>query len=388
MKKLTILGSTGSVGEQSLDICDNLGAGIVALAAGRDVAKLEAQARRYRPEAVAIADEDQYNALRLALRDTDVKILAGRDGVCEAAAMSGADVVINAIMGFAGLRPTIAALEAGHDVALANKEALIAGGGLVTKTAQDNGARILPVDSEHSAIFQCMQAGERQDVRGIVLTASGGPFAGKTRQELADVKVADALTHPNWSMGAKITIDCASLMNKGLEFIEAMWLFDLTPEQIEIVVHRQSIIHSAVEFMDGSIIAQLSVPDMRGAIQYAITYPRHQSFSGKRLSLTDVGKLTFEKPDMAVFGCLGICIEAAKKGGSAPCVINAANEAAVDLFINGRIGFMDIERLVAAAHEAIVLPPPRSLRDIETADRLAREYVQSQYDHGKGTVVS
>ena len=382
LKKITLLGSTGSVGTQSLEVCRNLSCRVVALTAGSDVEKLAQQAHEFRPEVVAIADKSRYMALKTALQGLDVRILAGVEGICEAAALTQTDVVINSIVGIAGLRPTIAALEAGNTLALANKEALIAGGELVTRTARANGAAILPVDSEHSAILQCLQAGRREDVRGVILTASGGPFVGKTREELAGVTIQDALAHPNWSMGAKITVDCATLMNKGLEFIEAMWLFNLKPEQIEIVVHRQSVVHSAVEYADGSVIAQLSVPDMRCAIQYAVTYPAHLPLPGKRLSLPDYGKLTFEKPDTDVFACLALCIQAAQRGGTAPCIVNGANEQAVELFLQGKIGFLRIAELVGLAAGHIAPTPAATLAQIEQADALAREYVKNEAAKG------
>lgn len=378
-KKVTLLGSTGSVGSQSLEVCRNLNYRVVALTAHSNVEKLAQQAREFLPKLVAIADTSKYPALKTALADLDIEIVAGTDGVCAAASFSGADIVINAIVGIAGLRPTIAAIEAGKELALANKEALIAGGDLVTKTAKLHNTSIFPVDSEHSAILQCLQAGRREDVRGIILTASGGPFVGKTRRELEGVTVKDALKHPNWSMGAKITVDSATLMNKGLEFIEAMWFFGLSPSQIEIVVHHQSVIHSAVEFHDGAVIAQMGVPDMRGAIQYAITYPAHLPIAGTaRLSLTDYGKLTFAKPDTSVFTCLEVCMAAAQEGGTAPCIINGANEQAVELFLKGKINFLQIGELVASAAANLKRPEASTLEQIEQTDMLAREYVKQK----------
>ena len=377
MKNIVLLGSTGSIGTQSLDVCRGQGYRVVSLAAHSNVDLLAEQARAFGPAAVAIADESKYAALKAALADVDVRVLAGAEGIVELAAMP-CDVVVNAIVGIAGLRPTLAAIEAGHDVALANKETLVTGGGLVMKRAKEKNVSIFPIDSEHSAIWQCLQAGHAQDVAGVILTASGGPFFGKKAAELAPMTAKEALKHPNWTMGAKITIDSATLMNKGLELMEAMWLFDLTPEQIEIVVHRQSVVHSAVVYRDGSVIAQMGVPDMRLAIQYALTYPRHLPMAEhKGLSLTDYGSLTFEKPDEETFACLAACIEAAKRGGLAPAVVNGANEEAVALFLQGRIGFLDIGRLVTEALEQVQMPEAYNLEAIEEADGLARAYVRA-----------
>lgn len=376
-KEIVILGSTGSIGTQSLMVLRNLGLRVGALAAGSNIQLLEEQAREFSPRVVVVQDESRYKALKTALADTDIRVEAGGEAVCAAAALDSADLVVNAVVGIAGLRPTLAAIEAGKELALSNKEALIAGGKLVMSTARKHGVDVIPIDSEHSAIFQCLLAGRREDLSGVILTASGGPFAGKTRAELAAVEVKHALAHPNWSMGAKITIDSATLMNKGLEFVEAMWLFDLTPDQIEVVVHRQSIVHSAVEFADGSVIAQMGVPDMRGAIQYAITYPDRLPTGGMRLSLADCGSLTFEKPDLDTFACLDVMIRAAGEGGLAPCVVNGANEAAVALFLAGKIGFLRIGELAQAALEAVKPQPAHSLADIEAADAAAREYVAS-----------
>lgn len=377
-KKIVLLGSTGSIGTQSLDICRNMGYRVHALAAGSNVKLLEQQVREFSPQVVVVADESKYSELKTALADLDVTVLAGQQSVCQVAASYSADAVINAVVGIAGLRPTLAALGAGNQLALANKEALITGGELVMKAAAEKGITIAPVDSEHSAIFQSMLAGERKDVSGVVLTASGGPFAGKTKDQLQSVTREDALAHPNWSMGSKISIDSATLMNKGLEFIEAMWLFELTPDQIEITVHRQSILHSAVEFNDGSVIGQMSVPDMRSAIQYALTYPRRHSFGGKRLSFSDIGTLTFERPDLDTFLCLDTCIKAARAGGLAACIANGANEAAVELFLQNKIKFLQLGELVAGAVADIKITDELTLEAIEQADKQAREYVKAK----------
>ena len=336
------------------------------------------------PQYVVVADNTKYSEIKTALAGMNIKVLAGSEAVCEVAALANVDVVVNAIVGIAGLRPTLAVLSASTKLALANKEALIAGGELVMKTAHDNATQVVPVDSEHSAIWQCLQAGSGNsgEVRSVILTASGGPFFGYTREKLANVTLEQALAHPNWSMGSKISIDSATLMNKGLEFIEAMWLFTLTPEQIEVVVHRQSVVHSAVDYVDGSVIAQLGVPDMRTAIQYAISYPQHLPLNAKRLSLTDYGSLTFEKPDIDTFDCLRACIHAAKLGGLAPCIANGANEMAVSLFRSRQISFLQIGELVEAAVKDLHLPASTKLTDIEYADFAAREYVRTRVYSG------
>ncbi|MCL2056479.1 MAG: 1-deoxy-D-xylulose-5-phosphate reductoisomerase [Oscillospiraceae bacterium] len=370
---ITVLGSTGSVGVQALAVAEARGFKITALAAGSNASLLERQARKYRPKAVAIADKTAYPALKQSLADTDIAVLAGADSVCEVGAMPCGRAV-NAVVGIAGLRPTLAALESGNSVALANKESLVAGGELVMSRGV-LGESIFPIDSEHSAIWQCMQSSAREDVKGIILTASGGPFYGMRRDDLQNVTTQQALKHPNWDMGAKITTDCATLMNKGLEYIEAMRLFGLTHEQIEIVVHRQSIVHSAVQYNDGAVIAQLGVPDMRQAIQYALTFPRRLPVTGKHLSLTDYGSLTFAKPDLDTFICLSACLLAAKKGGLYPCIANGANEQAVSLFLSGKIGFLEIGELVMAAVEDLKIDGGCTLDAVEAADRAAREFV-------------
>ncbi|GHU80775.1 1-deoxy-D-xylulose 5-phosphate reductoisomerase [Clostridia bacterium] len=381
-KTIALLGSTGSIGVQSLDVIKRRGYCVSVLTANSNIGLLEKQAREFLPRAVAVNDKSAYPALKANLADTGIKVMAGRDAICEAAAMP-ADTVINAVVGIAGLRPALAALEAGNRLALANKESLIAGGELVMAAAKRSPGSLVPIDSEHSAIWQCLNAGRREDVSGIILTASGGPFFGKSGAQLAEVTVEQALKHPNWDMGAKITIDSATLMNKGLEFIEAMWLFDLAPSQIEIVVHRQSVIHSAVCYRDSSVIAQLGIPDMRGPIQYALTCPARPELDGKKLSLTDYGSLTFEKPDPDTFLCLAACIKAADRGGLSPCVANGANEQAVSLFLGGKISFPQIGEAVMAAVEGLKPAGPCSLPAIEAADRAAREFVLTR-GRGKG----
>ena len=345
-KTIALLGSTGSVGTQTLRCCKNLGYGVDVLAANRNAALLETQAREFHPRCVVVSDKTAYADLKTRLADTDIRLLAGVEGMCEAASLPGVDMVCNAVVGMVGLRPTLAAIAAKKTVALANKETLVAGGRLVMDAAEENGVDLLPVDSEHSAIFQSLQGNDRAALKKIILTASGGPFRGKTAKELEGMTAADALRHPNWSMGAKITVDSATLMNKGLEFIEAMWLFGLSPDQIEIVVHPQSVVHSAVEYADGAVIAQMGTPDMAVPIQYALTWPHRAPTDARGLSLTGYGSLTFEKPDCGTFACLDICIEAARRGGLYPCAVNAANEYAVGRFLAGELKFLDIGRCV------------------------------------------
>ena len=377
MKKISVLGSTGSIGLQSLDVARKHSLDIQALAAHSNWKKLEEQAREFSPGYVCIYDEKYYSDLKTSLSDTNIKVLSGMDGLCEIAASQETDILLNSVVGMVGLLPTLTAIENKKDIALANKETLVAGGNLVMSAASEKGVNIFPVDSEHSAIFQCLQGNSINKISKIILTASGGPFFKKNKKDLMDVTAAEALNHPNWSMGNKITIDSSTLMNKGLEFIEAKWLFDLTPEQIEIVVHRQSVLHSAVEFEDYSVIGQMGVPDMRIPIQYAVLYPERTECPVKRLSLTDYGTLTFEKPDTDTFDCLAVCIEAIKKGGAYPCIVNAANEVAVQFFLDGKIKFLQIGELVRSAFEHFEYREIRSYDDVISADMAAREYVMN-----------
>ncbi len=381
MKNISLLGSTGSIGTQAIDVIKRNNLCVSALAAKSNVKALAEQAIELRPKLCVIFDKDKEDELKYSLKNTGISVASGMDGLCEAASIDSADIVLNSVVGMVGLEPTLAAIESGKDLALANKETLVAGGMLVTEAARKTGIRIYPVDSEHSAIFQSLHAGERKDLRKIILTASGGPFYGRTRKELEAVTAADALKHPNWDMGAKITIDSATLMNKGLEFIEAMWLFGVSPDQIEIVVHRESVIHSAVEFCDGSVIAQMGVPDMRIPIQYALLYPSRPESGVKRLGLTDYGTLSFSKPDIDTFECLKICINAAQKADTtAPAIANAANEAAVARFLKGEIGFLDIAKLVGDAVKSIGICKVNSLDDILSADAAARKFVTDTAD--------
>ena len=376
MKGIALLGSTGSIGTQSLDVCRMHGYRVVCLTANRRVDLMEAQIREFRPDLVSMMDPVAADDLRTREADTGTKVLSGMDGLIECATYSGADTVLNAVVGMVGLQPTLAAIQAKKTLALANKETLVAGGHLVTNTAKAYGVDILPVDSEHSAIFQCLQGSpEKGAVKKLILTASGGPFFGKTLAELENVTAADALKHPNWDMGAKITIDSATMMNKGLEFIEAKWLFDMPIDAIDIVVHRESVVHSAIAYQDNSVIAQLGVPDMRIPIQYALTYPQRLPSPVQELSLVDYGKLTFYAPDYDTFRCINVCKDAITAGGLRPAAANGANEESVRLFLNGKIKFTDIAVLNRAAMEACPQVADYTLDDVLQADRAARDYV-------------
>lgn len=376
MKGIALLGSTGSIGTQSLDVYRMHGYRVVCLTANRRVDLMETQIREFRPDLVSMMDPVAADDLRTRVADTGTKVLSGMDGLIECATYSGADTVLNAVVGMVGLQPTLAAIQAKKNLALANKETLVAGGHLVTNTAKAYGVDILPVDSEHSAIFQCLQGSpEKGAVKKLILTASGGPFFGKTLAELENVTAADALKHPNWDMGAKITIDSATMMNKGLEFIEAKWLFDMPIDAIDIVVHRESVVHSAIAYQDNSVIAQLGVPDMRIPIQYALTYPQRLPSPVQELSLVDYGKLTFYAPDYDTFRCINVCKDAITAGGLRPAAANGANEESVRLFLNGKIKFTDIAVLNRAAMEACPQVADYTLDDVLQADRAARDYV-------------
>ena len=376
MKKLIILGSTGSIGTQALEVAKRDGYTVVALAAGGNIELLEKQAREFKVKAVAVFNEQRANDLKIKLGDTDIKVLSGQSGVCALAKMN-CDIDLNSIVGIAGLLPTLTAIDAGHDIALANKETLVTGGDIVKKAAKQKGIKILPVDSEHSAIFQSLQGAPEKSLKKILLTASGGPFFGKTKKDLENVTVKEALNHPNWSMGAKITIDSATLMNKGLEVIEAVHLFDISADNIEVLVHRQSILHSAVELSDGAVIGQLGTPDMRLPIQYALTYPERSNYAFEKLSLADIGTLTFQKPDTETFRCLPLCIKAINEGGLRPTAVNGANEEAVRLFLEGRIKFLQIAELVEKAAYSLQNKKEFELEDIIETDRLSRKAVNS-----------
>ncbi len=376
-KHLSILGATGSIGTQTIDILSSIDAEVVALTTNRNIKLLEQQARALHPKLCVAFDETAARDLKIALADTDITVMSGMDGLVAAATHPDCDTVVTAVVGMVGLLPTLAAIDAGKDIALANKETLVCAGGLVMEAARKKGVHILPVDSEHSAIFQCVQACQGNPLDKIILTASGGPFFGKTAEELRTVTREQALKHPNWSMGAKITTDSATMMNKGLELIEAMWLYDLPQEKIEIVVHRESIIHSLIEFVDGAVLAQLGVPDMRLPIQYALTYPARVPCKVPRLSLAEVGKMTFYLPDDKAFPAMNLARQAASRKGNAGAVLNGANEAAVGLFLNDKLPFWRIPELVAQTMERIPFVNDPTLDDILTSDREAREAVLS-----------
>lgn len=380
MKNVAIIGSTGSIGTQTLEIAranDDLN--IAALAAGKNVKLLEQQAREFRPEIVGIWSEKDAASLRLSLSDTDIRVVSGMDGLIEIAELESSDILVTGIVGMIGIRPTIAAINAGKDIALANKETLVTAGHIIMPLAKEKGVSILPVDSEHSAIFQSLQGNVHGDVAKILLTASGGPFRGKDTEFLSHVQVEDALKHPNWSMGKKITIDSATMVNKGLEVIEAKWLFDVNPENIQVVVQPQSIIHSMVEYRDGAVMAQLGTPDMKLPIQYALFYPERRYLEGDRLDFWKMSSILVEKPDMETFKGLRYAYDAVGKGGSMPTVFNAANECAVAKFLDRKIQFLDIYRIIEecmAAHEVIENPDVSQILDTE---KWVYELVESRW---------
>lgn len=375
-KSIAVLGSTGSIGVQSLDVAEKSGYSVEAVTANKDFRKLEEQIRKFRPKYAALSDVAAAAELRLRCRDTSTKIYSGAEGVCLCASETEADTVIDSIVGLAGLKPALSVLTSGKTLALANKEALVAGGSLVLDAAKKAGKAILPVDSEHSAIFQCLEGRpSNKALKKIVLTASGGPFFGKTREELKNVTAADALKHPTWDMGAKITIDSASMFNKGLELIEAHFLFGVSPESIDIVVHRESIIHSMVMYDDNSVIAQLGLSDMRIPIQYALTYPERYPSPVGELDLSEIGKLTFYKPDYEVFDCLNICKEAISMGGLYPAAVNSANEEVNLLFREGKIGFLEMGSLIRTAFSVTPDKKDFTLEDIYETDKAVRKAV-------------
>ena len=375
-KTISILGATGSIGRQTLDVAEQLGLTVAALTANSNAERLEDQVRRFRPRLAVLTDEAAAKDLAVRLADTGTKVLGGPEALTEAAVCPEADTVVTAVVGMVGLKPTLAAIRERKRIALANKETLVCAGQLVMDTAEQYGAEIVPVDSEHSAIFQCLQGcKDRGEVRRLIITASGGPFFGKSREELAQVTKAQALRHPNWAMGAKITIDSATLMNKGLEFIEAMRLYHMPPRQIQVVVHRESIVHSLVEFTDGAILAQLGTADMRLPIQYALTWPERTPGPATPLDLLTCPPLTFAKPDPDTFRCLGLALECAKCGGTSTAILNGANEVAVELFLQEKISFLDIARLVEGALERVESVPVQTLEDVLEADRAARQAV-------------
>lgn len=375
---LSLLGSTGSIGEQTLDVVRRRGYRVAALAANRSVDTLYRQALEFRPELVAVYDEAAAEELRARLRPEGIRVTAGEEGLCEAAALPGADVTLTAVVGMVGLRPTLEAIGAGKRIALANKETLVAGGDIVMERARAKGVPILPVDSEHSAIFQSMLGcADRREVRKLLLTASGGPFFGRKRKQLSQITPAEAVAHPNWKMGRKISVDSATLMNKGLELIEAMHLFSVPPERIQVVVHRESVVHSMVEYVDGCVMAQLSSPDMRLPIQLALTYPERAELDLAPLDFAKLGSLTFAEPDEETFPALALCREAAVQGGSVPAALNGANEAAVALFLTEKIPFLAIDRLLSAFLAQYAGEQLRTVEDVIRADRAGRAFIEA-----------
>lgn len=378
-KNISLLGSTGSIGTQTLDIIRQLNLTVIALSVKSNIKLLENQVREFKPKYVSIVDESLYNDLKIALKDIDVKVLSGKESLCELASLDESDMVINSVIGMAGLKPTLAAIDAGKTLGLANKESLVVAGKLLTKRLKFKN-QLLPIDSEHSAIFQSIEGNDKKFIDKIILTASGGPFFGKTRAQLSNVTADEALKHPNWSMGRKISIDSATLMNKGLELIEASVLFDKDPEDIEILIHRESVIHSMVRYIDGSVIAQLSNPDMRLPIQYAITYPQRAKNKIEKIDFYKIKTLSFDKPDIDVFGCLKLAINASKKGNIFPCVLNAANEEAVDLFLNKKIKFLEIEEIVKEYIENQKEIKNLTLNDIFNVDSEVRNNINKRWN--------
>lgn len=380
MKKIAILGSTGSIGTQTLEVArTNQDIEVTALAAGRNIKLLEQQIREFCPKLAAVWDEKDAKTLRTAVKDLDVQVLSGMDGLIEACTEPSAETVVTAIVGMIGIRPTIAAMEAGKDIALANKETLVTAGHIIMPLAEQTGVKILPVDSEHSAIFQCLNGETHNKIHKILLTASGGPFRGRTREQMRDIQVEDALKHPNWTMGRKITIDSSTMVNKGLEVMEAKWLFGVSMDQVQVVVQPQSVIHSMVEFEDGAVIAQLGTPDMKLPIQYALYYPERRFLPGERLDFTKSGQITFEAPDYENFRGLALAREAGKQGGSLPTVFNAANELAVAAFLDRKIGYLTITDMIEAAmdqHQIIETP---SVEEILGAEQETCEFLKRHF---------
>lgn len=380
MKKIAILGSTGSIGTQTLEVARNNGdLEIVSLAAGSNIKKLEEQIREFRPKTAAVWSEEKAKELRAAVRDLDVRVVSGMDGLIEVCTAPEAEIVVTAIVGMIGIVPTIAAMKAGKDIALANKETLVTAGHIIIPLAKETGVKILPVDSEHSAIFQCLNGEDRGGLHKILLTASGGPFRGKKREELQGIQVEDALKHPNWAMGRKITIDSSTLVNKGLEMMEARWLFGVEPKDIQIVVQPKSIIHSMVEFVDGAVIAQLGTPDMKLPIQYALYYPQRRYLPGERLDFGTLTQITFEKPDMETFTGLKLAFDAAAAGGSMPTVYNAANEKAVALFLDRKIGWLSIPEIIEASMRAHPVIQNPSVEEILETEQAVYEFIESRW---------
>ncbi len=376
---ICVLGSTGSIGTQTLEVARKLKTKITALAANKNISLLENQIREFKPPFAAVYDENLAKKLKENIKDTDTKILSGMNGLCEVASLESSEMVVTAVSGMIGLKPTICAINAKKDIALANKETLVVGGEFVMQEAKKNGVAILPVDSEHSAIFQCLQScKDKKDLKKLILTASGGPFFGKTKDELKNVTIKDALNHPNWKMGAKITIDSATMMNKGLEIIEAMHLFDTPLDKIDVIIHPQSVVHSMIEYVDGCIIAQMGTPSMKAPIAYALTYPHRQNSGIESLDFTKYSNLSFYKPDDKTFEAINICRKAASLGGAATTVLNAANEEAVSLFLNEKIKFLEITELVKKALDNFKNPEILNPEDIPELGKKTREFISKQ----------
>lgn len=380
MKKIAILGSTGSIGTQTLDIVrEHKDIEVTAIAAGSNITLLEQQIREFQPKLAAVWDEDSAAKLRENIKDTNTQIVAGMDGLIQVATEEHAEILVTAIVGMLGIRPTIAAIQAHKTIALANKETLVTAGYIIMPMAKEYGVSILPVDSEHSAIFQSLQGAAGNPIHKILLTASGGPFRGKTKEELAGVQVEDALKHPNWSMGRKITIDSSTMVNKGLEVIEAKWLFDVSPDQIQVVIQPQSVIHSMVEYADGAVIAQLGTADMRLPIQYALYYPDRRSLSGERLDFATLTSITFEQPDMETFRGLKLAYDACRRGGNIPTALNAANERAVAMFLDRKIAYLQIPEIIEACMEQCHFVTNPSVDEILETEKEAYEYIESRW---------
>lgn len=380
MKKIAILGSTGSIGTQTLEVVRANGdIQVLGISAGRNIKKLEEQAREFCPRLVAVWEEDAARELRVKLQDTDVKVVSGMEGLLELASMEETEILVTAIVGMLGIRPTIEAIRAGKDIALANKETLVTAGHLIMPMAEKYGVRILPVDSEHSAVFQCLNGERREEIHKLLITASGGPFRGRKRKDLEQVTLADTLKHPNWVMGQKITVDSATLVNKGLEVMEAKWLFDVELDRIQVVVQPQSVIHSMVEFKDGGIMAQLGTPDMRLPIQYALYYPERRYLDGERLDFAKLGQITFEEPDMETFLGLPMAIQAAREGGSMPTVFNAANELAVKKFLHEEIRFLDIYDIIGQSMERHKKQESPDLDEILAVENETYQWIESRW---------
>ena len=380
MKKIAILGSTGSIGTQTLEVVEaQKDIEVTALAAGSNIALLEAQIRKFRPKTACVWDEQKAKELKSSVRDIPVRILSGMEGLMEAAIEPSSEMVVTAVVGMIGIRPTIAAMEAGKDIALANKETLVTAGHIIMPLAKERGVKILPVDSEHSAIFQCLNGEHKNAIHKILLTASGGPFRGKTRKEMESVQVEDALNHPNWSMGRKITIDSSTMVNKGLEVMEAKWLFGVEMDQVQLVIQPKSIIHSMVEFEDGAVVAQLGTPDMKLPIQYALYYPERRPLPGDRLDFWTMGQIAFEKPDMVNFPGLKLAYEAGRAGGTLPTVFNAANERAVAKFLNREIPYLAITDMIEGAMNGHTVKDSPTVEEILEAETAAYEYIESRW---------